>query len=132
MPNKPVITVLHAYRPFIRIVQLYNMKNFQGDDRRIVTRNLCETIGFTVLLSSMLVVLISAFSAFMDIGMNLIGLSHPLSIWLCVAQLFLTYMVLLTKRQQIIYTIDKLQGMIAKRKHSEIFISISVAHSRSS
>lgn len=116
MAIKPVIQVLHAYRPLIRIIQFYSVKNFQGDDRRILTRNLYETIGFTVLLASMLVVLISAIPVFMEIKLNLIELSHPLSIWLCVAQQFLTYMVLMAKRQQVIHAVERLQGMIAKRK----------------
>lgn len=110
------IVVLHSFRPLNRILKLYDLDNFRGNDRRVVFRNLFESIGFTILLSSMLSVLISAVGILIELADNLIELAHPLSIWLCVAQQCCTYSVLLVKEGQLSDVINLLQEQINARK----------------
>lgn len=117
------IEVLHAFRPLIRVLKLYDMNNFRGNDRRVVIRNLCESIGFTILLSSMISILVSAVAVLIELMGNLIELAHPLSIWLCVAQQCCTYTVLLMKETQLSELINFLQKVINSRKFFDQSIS---------
>lgn len=110
------IEVLRAFRPLIRILKLYDFDNFRGSDRSVVFRNLCETIGFTILLSSMLSILISAVGILIELADDLVELAHPLSIWLCVAQQCCTYTVLFVKEKQLSDIIIRLQDVINARK----------------
>lgn len=116
MAPKQSIEVLATYKPLTRILRLYNSDNFRDPDKSIVRRNIRETVTFSIWLASMLIVLISAITVFSEIKLDLVRLAHPLSIWLCVAQIFLSYVVLVAEERQLSGTIAHLQDTIDLRK----------------
>lgn len=124
MAPKQTIEVLAAYKPLTRILKLYNSENFHDPDKSIVRRNIRETEAFSIGLVSTLIVLISAISVFREIKLDLVRLAHPLSIWLCVAQIFLSYVVLVAEERQLSGTIAQLQDTINLRKWTTYIILI--------
>lgn len=116
MATRRSIEVLATYKPLTRILRLYNADNFHGPDKQIVYRNIRETVLFTIFLMSSAIVMISAFAVFSEIGLDLVRLAHPLSIWLCVMQIFLSYSILVAKEEEITETIDELQIVIDSRE----------------
>lgn len=105
-----------AYKPFRRILSIYDMVNFQSQDSHIAARNICRAICFSVLIFCITVLILADAwhcyvkrSDFRDIAL-------PIAVLISSPALAITYLAIGMKKHQMDGVFCALNEMIKKRK----------------
>lgn len=107
--------VLRAYRPFVRILTIYNLKNFTNQSRRILFRNICLAILFTLTHIGCTLSTLSDVWYCHHHAWDLNVISLPFSLLLTVSQVTFSYISLVLNNRLVEEVIDCLQTVIDKR-----------------
>lgn len=105
-----------AYKPFRRILSIYDMANFQSQDSHTAARNVCRAIGFSVLTFCITVLILADAwhcyvkrSDFRDIAL-------PIAVLISSPALAITYLSIGMKKHQMDGVFCALNKMVAERK----------------
>lgn len=118
MLARPQIEVLRGYRPFARTLAVYNPENYgPNNDQRLVTRNLLEAIGSTILCISL--VILSSLSLYICLAVaeDLLERIYQLTLILVQMQQVLIYISMSRKNRQILDALAQLQKIVNNRKN---------------
>lgn len=113
MAAKRSIQVLKAYRPFFRILTIYNAEKFQILNWKECVPVVCKAVILPVLL---IWCHLSAFWYCVDQKFNLHVIAQPLSLLLGAIQMTCIYVALSMMNRKTEQTIDLLQEIIGKRE----------------
>lgn len=112
------IVILRAYRPFLTCLTVYKLDNFRTSDRRILFRNICRAIGFTLTFAIFLLLfLLTEFLACYNKNFDLNVIVGPFSFFLVTSLVVPVYFVMLWKSNKIIDTLDYLDEVVVASKH---------------
>lgn len=117
MANAVEIQVLVAYRPFARILRLYNPANFNTTGKSTRFRNISKAIGFAILLMSLSLIMVSGYRFCVDQNFNVMDISLAMPIILCAFQMVLTYFSLMLENHELGKIVERLQVTIDKREY---------------
>lgn len=115
--NDAKIQVLVKYRPFARILSVYNAENFRNPNKSIVLSNIGQAIGFTVLVISLSLIMVSGYWFCVDNKFNVQDISLAVPIIFCAFQMVLTYVSLMLENRIVSRTMDNLQLIIEEREY---------------
>lgn len=117
MSNSKEIVVLRAYRPFLKMICLYQFDNFRNNGRRTVIRNICYALCFAFLffMQVFFFFVSELFYAYTNRA-HLTKFIGPLSFGMLAFHVPMIYTVMCWKRQRIIETIDYMRGIVVESK----------------
>lgn len=111
------VQVLKQFRPFTRILCVYNWENFNNSNKLIVLRNIFQVIGFTILFISLSLIMVSGYWFCVDKQFDMTDISLAVPIIFCAFQMVVTYVSLMSKNRGIIRALDNLQCVIGEREY---------------
>lgn len=91
---------------------IYHPEHYQISNRRILLRNICQSIGILVLTIVTCILFISAIWFCIDQHFNLNIIAHSFSILLGTIQVQLIYIAIISKSGQIEKVIESMQKVI--------------------
>lgn len=114
--------VFYTFRPFHRIITVYNFDNFRNiNDHRVIIRNIYDAIViFLSFLMYFIAVALNCWTCFFyefDLHRN----AHQLVALLCTAPMLLIHILITKNSHQITNVIIRLQGSVERRKFLVIF-----------
>lgn len=117
MTSGKKIQVLEKYRPFSFIFNVYNSENFHNPNKLYVIWNFLQACGFSVVLTSLSLIMVSAYRFCVDKSFDVSEISLAIPIIFCAFQQVLTYFSFMVKNRVIRQTVDQLQIVIEDRKY---------------
>lgn len=117
MTSGKKIQVLEKYRPFSFIFNVYNSENFHNPNKLYVIWNFLQACGFSVVLTSLSLIMVSAYRFCVDKSFDVSEISLAIPIIFCAFQQVLSYFSFMVKNRVIRQTVDQLQIVIEDRKY---------------
>lgn len=114
MESQQTITVLQAYQPLLRMLTIYNLKNFQNPEQRF--RQICLAIGFTIVIGGLFVLIFGDAWYCVSYKFDLNEIALPFAIMISATQMTITYIAIEIKYQQLEETIARLNNTINRSK----------------
>lgn len=113
---KQEFQILHAFRPFLRVLMIYHPIKLCPSESSHFIGNLFHAFIFTIVLIGFWMYLIWATLFCIDEDFNLQKVIQPFSISLPSFQAFLNFVAISFKARDICDALDQLQGIIERRK----------------
>lgn len=110
--------IFDSYRPFLRILTVFESKNFQSSYRN---RNICLAISFISIVMGLLVLIFGDLWYCIGVGLDTELLAWPFAIMISAVQMSITYTAFGIKYLQLEQTINSLKATIDKRNHYSSF-----------
>lgn len=117
MENYKAKDIPPAYRPFLKILTVYNRSIFRTNERTFLFRRFGEAIGVTFLLS-LFVCLYLAYelSVCIQENFNLNMVSQPLSFFVGSSQVFIVYCLLAFNSTKVVKTVETINRIVTMSK----------------
>lgn len=113
----PDFIVLRAFRPFLVYLTMYKAKNFRNENRLIVIRNICRVVVHLVMFSILYAVFVPAEVLVCYTNQFVLSkIADPMSYFLAVLPAIFVYILLFSKSDKIIETLDILHEIVVERK----------------
>lgn len=116
MANSSGIRTLNKSRPFVRLLDGYDLDHFRQRDWRSILRGSFDAFCTTSIVLSLLTVDVVAFWYLIDNDENVKFFAIALPTALAFMHLELTFIVLVMKRRTFNRAIDQLQALVDQRK----------------
>lgn len=115
MPSNTKIVVLETFRPFLRILQIFNSNNIPVNRKRNFYQ-IAGIIGFLLLLLITLTTL--SFDVWFCVEQHFRPdkVAQPVSLLLYSMQVLIIYAVLINHNRQISAIVDRINDLVNKRK----------------
>lgn len=126
MSDVASITVLRAFKPFYRMLTVYNSANFRNADKRTIFCNLWRATVATILIGSLAFATIVAVWYFFQNEFQLRIIAMPFATNITTYQINITYISMRLKLQQIDQVIASLNETINQRTATSNFFTYSV------
>lgn len=115
MGNEQRIDAFSAFRPFIRLLNIFDSANYQNSDQRLVIRNVCHASVFAILIFSLALTLVSDAWFCIGVKFDLSVSVLQLGLLINASQFAVTYISIRWRVQLINETIRNLNRMTNKR-----------------
>lgn len=117
MENLHEIRVLRAFHPYLRALQAYNARNYRNKSVSVKIRQIIETLGVTVgITSALLLVGLATWHMIENVDISALSISGARV--LCFSQMVFAVVIFMIKTPQINETVSSVQRTIDKRELS--------------
>lgn len=113
-----------AYKPVFHIFSIFDLKNFQNQEWRSLTRNICKAMIFSIIILAFIVALLTDSWYCMDHNFNVVDFALAFGVLINSSQLAITYISIQMKINLVDEVIDALEKVLIKRKCSSPLIFI--------
>lgn len=113
-----------AYKPVFHIFSIFDLKNFQNQEWRSLTRNICKAMIFSIIILAFIVALLTDAWYCMDHNFNVADFALAFGVLVNTSQYTITYISIQMKRNLVDEVIDTLEKVLIKRKCSTPLIFI--------
>lgn len=128
MQSEHRIDVFGAFRPFLRISNIFDSVNFQSPNRSIFIQNTRNAIGFAILIFGFSLTMVSDAWYCISLKFDLSIAAVPLGVLINPNQIAITYITIQWKLRLTNELIEKLNGIVNERTFSiHLIISFSMA-----
>lgn len=107
---------LDSFRPFLRILHIYDSANFQHSDRRIVSRNICHGIAVTTILCCFALAMLGTAWYCVHFAFDLSVVAVQIGLLINANQFAITYISFMLKKHRVDEVFGILAETISKRE----------------
>lgn len=110
------VSVFSTYKPLLRILTIYDWKNFQNQKRPTLTRNICQAIAISVLVLAFIVAFVCDVMHCLNHHFHVTQIALPLGLLIGSTQFALTFASIRMKDDLVNTVINDLHKIVMKRK----------------
>lgn len=117
MVSDQKVSVMAAYRPFLHALTIFEVKNFQNQDRRTLHRNLCYAIALLLSFSMYIVAYSSNVWYILNQEFDIAKLAFQIGIFIGGAIFIITYISIKLNHIVVNEVVANLKKIVIKRKY---------------